>query len=465
MRKSCVRDLDSLLGFHTHKVVRINDRWLGGVYYICLVCVLLYIVGYSVLYNRQYLSKDDIVGSTSVLLKNPPNFSGMAQRPYCGADHVPCRIWDEHDVRYPNQDSDVLLLTSKVTTCEQHLLCNSSSTDCDLSSPYSNPDCEQAGSSSTFFIAGLESFTLQIEHSVSAPDFFAKTHDAKFRAESSEMLGSVVLRGSDGKPQVMRWLLTGETADIFKVDELLIYAGLVGGLDAPLVRDGRAGSTARQGGITVFVHLRYSNEPNSPFEMPGAITYQYEFALGTGEEVLYVPQTATAALSSRAARTLTVRRGVKIVLVQEGELSQFDLHVLLLTLITGMGLLAGAQLAVDLLAVHVMPLREAYYRSKYELRHRRALKGSSNGELNAEVPAHQAHDGVERSHNELRSVRYTHGASQADGAASSTLHDGRANLTPLLSSTATIIPTQHHHAAKPNSSSTASAIMDIRSVD
>ena len=70
-------------------------------------------------------------------------------------------------------------------------------------------------------------------------------------------------------------------------------------------------------------------------------------------------------------------------LLQEGRIGRFDLQALLLTLVTGMGLLASAGLAVDALAIYAMPLRERYYSSKYEVTDRfQGLHHRSGGSSN-----------------------------------------------------------------------------------
>ena len=96
-------DLDTVLGFRTKKMVLIRDRYLGAVYYSFFITILIYIVGYVVLWKQGYLRSESILGTTSVLLKNPASFAKITyDKPYCKPPHQ-CQLWDEHDVRYPNR--------------------------------------------------------------------------------------------------------------------------------------------------------------------------------------------------------------------------------------------------------------------------------------------------------------------------------------------------------------------------
>ena len=340
-------DLDTSLAFYTPKVVKIRDRYLGAFYYFCFVSVILYIIGYAVLWRRGYLRFDDIVGTTRVLLTNPPSgFANLTRKQYCG-NPTPCQLWDEHDVRYPNQDSNALLFTSMVTECQQRLLCSGMDL-CNEPSPFSNVNCADASApnTSTFFVAGLEDFGVTINHTVVAPNIFAATQSSHYRAKSVEMPGTVVQRDSSGAKQVIRRIAIGEP-DLFTVDELLQFAGLA--FDASLPGAHR---NVRSTGCVIFAYIRYSNA-HSVWSRSNEIRYEYEFMGGIDPEVLYVPQTAPTPLTDRYARTLVVRRGVKLLLLQEGSLSIFDTQVLLLTLVTGLGLLAGAQVCAAATTCHL----------------------------------------------------------------------------------------------------------------
>lgn len=106
-------------------------------------------------------------------------------------------------------------------------------------------------------------------------------------------------------------------------------------------------------------------------------------------ESVYIPQYFSA---SRQQRHLTVRQGIKIVLLQEGSIGRFQLQALLLTLVTGMGLLASAGVAVDAVALHLMPRRGQYYHHKYEVTER--LRSATRGGVAAGAAARAAADGA-----------------------------------------------------------------------
>jgi hypothetical protein len=255
--------------YATAKFVWVADGRIGLTYYLLILAAFVYVLGYSILHEQGYLEYEDILGTTDVLLLNPKHgFEGLARRPYCA--ETPCRLMDEHDIRYPNQDTPELLLTSMMTQCEQTNLCGGNSSLCKHQSPYSNPGCSEPSMSQTFFTAGLEAFSLQINHTATAPTFFARTQDPMFRATSMEMSGTVVKRSREGQLEIVRRLEAGED-NRFTVQQILEYAGL--DLDAELKG---SEATLRQAGALLFVYIRYTN--TAEFWAPSrSISYEYEF--------------------------------------------------------------------------------------------------------------------------------------------------------------------------------------------
>ena len=59
------------------------------------------------------------------------------------------------------------------------------------------------------------------------------------------------------------------------------------------------------------------------------------------------------------------RHGVKLVFIQDGLLGKFDFSVLLLTFVSGIGLLAIVAVMVDMLAVYLIPQKGVYYKVYY----------------------------------------------------------------------------------------------------
>ena len=74
-----------------------------------------------------------------------------------------------------------------MTECAQRLVCTAGK-PCPHASPFDNVNCEDpdANETSTFYIAGLEDFSLTINHTVLAPQLFAM-YGSKYRARSADM--------------------------------------------------------------------------------------------------------------------------------------------------------------------------------------------------------------------------------------------------------------------------------------
>lgn len=217
-------DWDQIFQYRSHKVVRILDFRLGILYNLCILATLVYVVVYEAILKQGYLVYDDATGSTHCLLLNPHGgFAGLAERPYCHQGGS-CELWDEHDVRYPNEDTAALLLTSRVTECEQRLVCNESSSaqnaTCPRPSPYSNPGCSDAKDpdTKTFFVAGLEDFIFEVNHTVVAPELYSRSRDDRFLGNSIAMRGSVISY-TGAQKRVMREMLPG-VVDKFTVHEM-----------------------------------------------------------------------------------------------------------------------------------------------------------------------------------------------------------------------------------------------------
>jgi hypothetical protein len=346
----------SELSYVSTKEVHIYDLYLVFIYYSAVLACLVYTVAVTLIRHHGYLTYDDVDGSLKVLLVNPAaGFKDVLQRPYCSGGTTSCRIWDEHDVRYPNTDTKTVLLTSMVRTCEQFMVCSGNSSICDEISPYSNRDCSTNGTS--FFVAGLENFTLEINHTVQAPELYAETRNAAFRSEGAKMAGKVIKHNKGGDKIVLRDIPLGE-ADRFSVLDMLQFAGLQEGLESRLLASQH--STIRTTGCVIFVTLRYSNIEGLS---TGQIKYEYEFSEGIGPETMYIPRHYS---SSEAVRVLELRNGIKLVFQQQGQLGKFSVNIFLLTFVTGLGLLSVAQTATDAIAVYILPQRTLYRAAKYE---------------------------------------------------------------------------------------------------
>jgi len=66
------------------------------------------------------------------------------------------------------------------------------------------------------------------------------------------------------------------------------------------------------------------------------------------------------------SRSLWNRHGIRIIVIQTGTISKFDFQTLLLTFISGLGLITIATTIVDILATKILPGRDIYSFHKYQ---------------------------------------------------------------------------------------------------
>jgi hypothetical protein len=87
--------MDKLLAYETSKLVRIEDRKLGGLYLLLVGLALCWVVGFQILYGNEHFQLFDVQGTWRVTIQQPtkgcnPNkpdceddFTPHNQLPYC----------------------------------------------------------------------------------------------------------------------------------------------------------------------------------------------------------------------------------------------------------------------------------------------------------------------------------------------------------------------------------------------
>lgn len=150
-----------------------------------------------------------------------------------------------------------------------------------------------------------------------------------------------------------------KSGDVLSVKSLLDLAGIQS-LD-----DERYKGTYRSQGLTLVVHVHYSNLGHwrlfSPKDPPD---YTIEVSLRPTFEFQYRTVSQRASPEGHE-RILYNFNGMSIQVEQTGELAMFDITQLLLILTTSLGLLAVSNTMTDFLAFSVLPKKEEYALEKY----------------------------------------------------------------------------------------------------
>jgi P2X purinoceptor 4 len=101
---SCSTFLKQLLYYHTVKVVQIRSWKLGLMYYLSVLCVLLYVGIWAIYLNHGYQSSGSLIGNTNLKVKGTAYyFNKTINQPI---------VWDAENVVYPPKEPDALFITT-----------------------------------------------------------------------------------------------------------------------------------------------------------------------------------------------------------------------------------------------------------------------------------------------------------------------------------------------------------------
>jgi hypothetical protein len=351
------------LAYRTKQSVRLHDWRLGVLFNALQLGVFLYILIHPILLQKRYVLREIPTGSLQLSLKAPQSLGRRPpptpnQLPYCllpnqttyrGNQNYPCQYWTEELTLFPALEQTAMLVSTRINVTRKVLLTDGIYTpiidangtaqnpphNCDLSqyNCYYTPIEETA---STFYIALVDEFTIKLSHaweavnlgkSGDATDLSGKLYDTygdEVEAGPNEVIG---VEGSDG--------------DIIKVGTFVRASGL-GDLDEPVERE-TSTLSARYDGTVIVVTIDYTNLYSYDL---GSYRYSYTVDLVSVTEFKTTQEVYSKDVSSIEE---IGRHGVRLIFIQSGEIGVFDFQSLLLTLVSGMGLMAVAVLIVDIL--------------------------------------------------------------------------------------------------------------------
>jgi len=367
---------DSVLSYSTVKIVQIQDKRLGLLHYFFMLCILGYVVGYTVLWQMRYLREEVPIGSIRTSLMSPQT-KGIIPPPaqdidYClqhnstkdGFPNYECVFWDESFVVFPILEPSAMFIATRVTNSSQELENN-----CDLTVN----TCKYANVAppNNVYIADIENFTLLIDHAM-------YTSQLGYQANGQDLPGSLLDQNGNkitsfppgdqvgviGKQDIMHISMVLEAAGIYSLDT----PGLV-----------NKTLSKRDEGLVLLIFITYSN------------TFSYN-TNSIDYEITVEPVTDTKFKSEQPiydkdyqSRVIWNRHGLRLLLLPAGVLGKFDFQTLLLSLVSGLGLLAAATLIVDVIAIRLMPGRGVYRRYKYQ---ETPLKDETQIDVSPEVEAY-----------------------------------------------------------------------------
>lgn len=392
----CGQDVDDLFAYQTAKSVRIRDHRLGAAYYLAVFGVIVYIGLYSLAYNLAYLKFYDPSGTVRFKMQQPvvsgcdvddascmdafPNTTELKYccRPGCTPSktggqgactcsdrpqyvNYQCAFYDGDTVGYPQRSGIFVATRIRVQneTLNQTCILPGATSCSKLWSWSSNP---------TFFVAGIENFTVLIDHAaeVAPLNFFQQARDlsgllkvpGKGPAEQAlcAQPGSVTAfhggRSTSTAPCYAQPMHpVNQTLDIFTLQMLLGASGV----DLDGVSHDQ-GHSVRYEGMTMMINIFYYNAVpwSGLLRTPG---YYYEVTAMAGNSY---GQHAVLWNPAMSSRTLLAMHGMLIQANVVGPVAGFDFNNLLLQLTASLALLTAATLAVNFLAMYVLKYRKYY---------------------------------------------------------------------------------------------------------
>lgn len=109
--------------------MRIKDKRLALLHYVCMIVIFLYIVCYTIIYNKAYYDVEAPVGSVRINPMAPKPWTDTAKLPYCeypnrtGKYHLTriaeCLYFDEALNVFPQALDESITITTRVNISTQ----------------------------------------------------------------------------------------------------------------------------------------------------------------------------------------------------------------------------------------------------------------------------------------------------------------------------------------------------------
>jgi len=360
--KKFVDFINGFLVYDTVSVVRIKDKRLALLHYACLVAIVFYIVFWTIFYKQAYYAYEAPVGTVRINPMAPPertndSWIDIKDLPYCrtdsrtqlyGFDIYDCKYYDSAIDVFPQAVDGSITISTRIKLSNQYV----------VNPAFNTTDCvwiDDPDSIETFYLADIERFTLQVDHT-----FFAPT--LGIQGNARDLPGSIINISDPNDPNISELLLPDvevfgkiNKTDIISVGTLLHAAGV--NIDEQNIS---VGESIRYSGAIFLVILDYQNS-RTIFLQPNT-HYTLHVQLINNTEYKAVQAVYTKKLVNR---TIYNRHGLHFVFLQTGKLVQFDFQVLLLSFVSGMGLLAMSTTVVDFISTKILGSKEVVSNLKY----------------------------------------------------------------------------------------------------
>jgi len=342
-------DYDELLSYQTVKYVKIKEKKLGILHYSLELGIFLYIVIYTIVYQQRYLLSEAPYGSVRATMREPSAWIPANTLPYCLQNQTTvnnftnynCTYMRGTDVTFPPGLIDSIFISTRVKDTFYSVSPNCTNDLFDFQcAPSTTPS-----STLRYYIAGIEKFTLYMEHAV-----FGRQN--QILVSNFQCDGTLIFR--NGTKQTMSFNDPSRTGDIIDVTTLINSAGVNSLNDASGV-----GSSYRYDGLLIVSVISYQNYVTKPT----SYYYTYENYAMPLQDVLTMQPSVNVPGGTMQRNWY----GVRVLFMVVGSIGLFDFLTLLTSLVSGFVLIKLASVVVDILLLYALPAKRVYSRHKYEL--------------------------------------------------------------------------------------------------
>ncbi|CAG8481613.1 12236_t:CDS:2 [Cetraspora pellucida] len=302
--------------------------------------------------SELYLKKElPIPGAVRTTLKESDNFDTPS---YC-TGKLPCVFWSANEIQYPSDGASFAFITTRASIINYPSL-----PGCSFLKATSRSDqcfLKAANNGTTIlppsYIAGIENFTVMIEHSIRGKVTSIALRNGLMDGELMSFDGKRLRTITNATRMASNPKADG---DIFTVQELFTAAGAnLDSLSTAPGADKTANETYRSSGIVIVVVIEYRNVPYKT----DVISYKYLPRLIDGNEYKVLENIYNV---TDGSFTIIDRHGIRFIFQQHGSIGEFDLITLLTSIVASFALFGGANLIVEII---ISLTKKDYKRVKY----------------------------------------------------------------------------------------------------
>jgi len=213
-KEVCGFHLDHILAYETRKLVRIEDRNLGILYYSLVLLVGFWVIGFQILYGNEHFQLFDVKGTARMTIQQPtegcnPNnndckdaYKPMSDLPYCveytgDKSKIPenmkqqkCKFADQHEMAPEGMLDDRIFMPTRIDTHLEKQGCSPG--------PENGHSCDKAYEvevmKENIYVADVEDYTIMFVHSYYRGDIMGNSlfHQGYYEQCTDRKTGKVI---------------------------------------------------------------------------------------------------------------------------------------------------------------------------------------------------------------------------------------------------------------------------------